>query len=67
MKRFALVVALCGTASAQPLPAIRLSVKRGGYALEFPSGWLEENSLTRADLGEEAAYLRAAGIEAEAG
>ncbi len=61
-----LAVLLNRSRSAQPLPAIRLSVKRGGYALEFPPGWLEENSLTRADLGEEAAYLRAAGIEAEA-
>jgi exopolyphosphatase/guanosine-5'-triphosphate,3'-diphosphate pyrophosphatase len=61
-----IAVLLNRSRSALPLPAIRLSVKRGGYALEFPSGWLEENSLTRADLGEEAGYLRAAGIEAEA-
>jgi exopolyphosphatase/guanosine-5'-triphosphate,3'-diphosphate pyrophosphatase len=61
-----LAVLLNRNRSTQPLPAMKLTVKRGGYALEFPTGWLEENSLTRADLGEEAAFLRAAGIEAEA-
>jgi exopolyphosphatase/guanosine-5'-triphosphate,3'-diphosphate pyrophosphatase len=61
-----LAVLLNRNRSTQPLPAMKLTVKRGGYALEFPPGWLDENSLTRADLGEEAAFLRAAGIEAEA-
>jgi exopolyphosphatase/guanosine-5'-triphosphate,3'-diphosphate pyrophosphatase len=45
---------------------MHLSVKRGGYALVFPDGWLEANPLTRADLEEEAAHLKAVGIEAEA-
>jgi exopolyphosphatase/guanosine-5'-triphosphate,3'-diphosphate pyrophosphatase len=62
---FRLAVVLNRSRSAQPLPPVRLSVKRGGYALEFPTGWLDENSLTRADLAEETALLASAGIEAE--
>lgn len=63
---FRLAVVLNRSRSAQPLPAARMTVKRGGYALEFPPGWLDENSLTRADLGEEAAHLASAGIEVDA-
>jgi exopolyphosphatase/guanosine-5'-triphosphate,3'-diphosphate pyrophosphatase len=62
---FRLAVLLNRSRSSQPLPAMRLSVRRGGYELDFPAGWLDENPLTRADLAEEAAHLRAAGIEAE--
>jgi exopolyphosphatase / guanosine-5'-triphosphate,3'-diphosphate pyrophosphatase len=62
---FRLAVVLNRSRSTQPLPAARLSVKRGGYALEFPKGWLAENSLTLADLGEEVAHLASAGIEVD--
>ena len=62
---FRLAVLLNRSRSGQPMPAMKLSVKRGGYAVEFPPAWLDENSLTRADLAEEAAHLSAAGIEAE--
>ncbi len=63
---FRLAVLLNRSRSTLPLPAMHLAVKRGGYAIEFPAGWLDENPLTRADLAEEAAHLRAVGIEAEA-
>ena len=63
---FRLAVVLNRSRSAQPIPVPKLAVKRGGYAIEFPSGWLDENSLTRADLGEEAAHLASAGIEVDA-
>jgi exopolyphosphatase/guanosine-5'-triphosphate,3'-diphosphate pyrophosphatase len=63
---FRLAVLLNRSRSTQPLPPMHLSVKRGGYALVFPDGWLEANPLTRADLEEEAAHLKAVGIEAEA-
>ena len=63
---FRLAVVLNRSRSTQPPPPARITVKRGGYALEFPPGWLDENSLTRADIGEEAAHLASAGIEVEA-
>jgi len=48
--------------SKSPLPAIRLTPRGRGVDLRFPRGWLNEHPLTRADLGLEVDYLRAAGI-----
>jgi exopolyphosphatase/guanosine-5'-triphosphate,3'-diphosphate pyrophosphatase len=46
-------------------PSIKLSGKKKGLSIAFPSGWLEGHPLTRADLEEEAALLRKAGYELE--
>jgi exopolyphosphatase/guanosine-5'-triphosphate,3'-diphosphate pyrophosphatase len=58
--RFAVV--LHRSRSRQPLPSLRLQVKGPSIRLEFPLGWLEEHPLTRADLDEEARYLKKAGF-----
>lgn len=44
-----------------PLPELKLH--QGHISLQFPDGWLENHSLTAADLEQEAAYLAAAGLE----
>jgi exopolyphosphatase/guanosine-5'-triphosphate,3'-diphosphate pyrophosphatase len=43
------------------VPAFRLSAKGDALSLCMPSGWLEHNPLTRADLEREAEHLKAAG------
>jgi exopolyphosphatase/guanosine-5'-triphosphate,3'-diphosphate pyrophosphatase len=45
------------------LPKIEISAKKKSLSLRFPSGWLEEHPLTRADFEEEVGYLRKAGYE----
>ena len=50
--------------TADAAPRIAMEVGKSGYALRFPSGWLEANPLLRADLEEEARQLRALGLEA---
>jgi exopolyphosphatase / guanosine-5'-triphosphate,3'-diphosphate pyrophosphatase len=47
--------------SLKPLPLITPRVEGFRISLVFPSGWLDEHPLTRADLEQEAAYLMAAG------
>jgi exopolyphosphatase/guanosine-5'-triphosphate,3'-diphosphate pyrophosphatase len=49
--------------SADAAPRLQMSVKKTGYALRFPSGWLDANPLLRADLEEEARLLRALDLE----
>ncbi len=44
-----------------PLPELKLLAKKKNLALIFPTDWLEEHALTRADLEQEAAYLDKAG------
>ncbi len=51
--------------SKASLPNIRLSAKPRGLSVRFPRGWLTEHPLTRADLSQEADYLRAAGVSLE--
>lgn len=55
-----LAVVLHRSRSRQALPSLRLRVKGSEITLEFPSGWLEDHPLTRADLLEEARYLKRA-------
>ena len=43
-------------------PGVRLSTAGNGLTLAFPDGWLEHRPLTRFELEEEAAYLRAGGF-----
>ena len=57
-----LAVRLHHSRSAEPLPKIDLTAERNGLRLAFPSGWLDERPLTRADLEEEAAQLQAVGV-----
>ncbi len=43
------------------LPSIHLQAEGKRVALKFPLDWLQEHPLTQADLGQEAAYLKAVG------
>lgn len=56
-----LAVLLHRSRSDIPLPDIKLLVKKRNLALLFPVGWLEQHSLTQADLEQEAAWLAKAG------
>ncbi len=49
--------------SPTPLPALRLKAGDRRLKLTFPSGWLNEHPLTRADLEQESSYLKSARIE----
>lgn len=44
--------------STRPMPEIHLDWNQSVLSLRFPEGWLEEHPLTRADLENEAGYLR---------
>ena len=46
--------------SDDPLPPILLSVKDAVIKLKYPPQWLDAHALTRADLEQEAVYLKAA-------
>jgi exopolyphosphatase/guanosine-5'-triphosphate,3'-diphosphate pyrophosphatase len=50
-------------AEKAPLPQIRLSTRPNRLRLNFPEGWLNAHALTRADLEQEAGYLKAAGVK----
>ncbi len=51
--------------SETPLPEIKVLAKKKTLTLVFPSGWLEEHTLTQADLEQEASYLEKTGITLE--
>ncbi len=57
-----LAVRLHHSRSAEPLPELRLVAGKTSLELAFPSGWLDEHPLTRADLDEEAEQLRDVGF-----
>jgi len=58
-----LAVCLNRTRSPTPRPPLRFTrTDATSFRLELPAGWLDERPLTRADLGEEARYLQAAGL-----
>ena len=57
-----IAVRLHHSRSAEPLPELRLSAGKASIELSFPSGWLDEHPLTRADLDEEAEQLRGVGF-----
>ena len=45
-----------------PLPPVATAASAGELHLHFPAGWLDAHPLTRADLAQEADYLKSAGI-----
>ena len=47
----------------RPTPSIELRARKNGYGVGLPSGWLDENPLTRLDLEQEAARLAPLGID----
>ena len=47
--------------SSQPRPKISVAAGERALQLRFPRGWLRAHPLTRADLEQEASWLRAAG------
>jgi exopolyphosphatase/guanosine-5'-triphosphate,3'-diphosphate pyrophosphatase len=58
-----LAVALRRSRSAQAMPRFTIKVTSHRIQLEFPAQWLDCHALTRADLEEEARYLRDAGFD----
>ncbi len=60
-----LAVLLHRSRSREPLPKIDLSVATRAVALTFPSGWLDANPLTGADLDRERDYLEEIGFSLE--
>ena len=60
-----LAVLLHRNRSDAPLPEIKLLVKKRNLTLLFPTGWLTDNTLTQADLEQEAGYLDKAGFTLE--
>ena len=60
-----LAVVLHRGRSRQPLPLLKLNVNAQRITLRFPSGWLDEHPLTRADLETEARYLKKARFRLE--
>mgnify|MGYP006274096129 FL=1 len=57
-----IAVGLHRARSDEPLPAVDLRASGRKLTIAFPARWLDENALVEADLGEEAAYLEAAGF-----
>ena len=58
-----LAVLLNRTRSPSDLPPIALHAGKDSLELHFPSGWLDVNPLTAADLEQERDWLRARGFE----
>ncbi len=46
----------------QEMPQVQLHADANSLDVEFPSGWLEENQLTRADFAQEAEWLTRVGF-----
>ena len=57
-----LAVCLNRSRSPRELPAFRLRASRNDLTLRFPGRWLRQQPLTRADLEDETAVMRAAGV-----
>ena len=58
-----LAVCLNHARSEKALPAIKLSVHKQNWIIEFPEGWLDRYPLTRMDLDQEVEYLSSVEIE----
>ncbi len=58
-----LAVTLNRSRNPQPLPPFHITAAGQAIELNFGPGWLDKRPLTRADLANEQAYLRAAGFE----
>jgi len=54
-----LAVVLHRSRASDPLPEMQLEAREARLRLRFPEGWLDAHPLSRADLEEEAAYLKA--------
>ncbi len=57
-----LAIVLHRSRSAEPVPAMGVSIRKGALRLEFPAGWLADRPLLEADLQEEAGFLETAGF-----
>ena len=57
-----LAVLMHRSRSSTPIPNLQLKVDNNTLIVEFPEGWLENHSLTRADLEQEINYLAAQGF-----
>jgi len=60
-----LSVVLHRSRSTAALPAFELAASEKALRLRFPDGWLDEHPLTRADLEQEAGYLKASRVKLE--
>ena len=49
--------------ASEHLPEVEFGVEGDTLRLRFPAGWLNEHPLTRADLEQEASYLKPAGFK----
>lgn len=58
-----LAVLLNRSRGHQPVPELVFTPRKNGYEIGTPEGWLAANPLSRADLEEEVARLRDAGLE----
>ncbi|MDH5326261.1 MAG: exopolyphosphatase [Gammaproteobacteria bacterium] len=57
-----LSVLLHRSRSEEPLPLFEITADESRLQLKFPAGWLKQHQLTKADLGQEAQYLRTVNI-----
>ena len=62
-----LAVALHRNRNSAPLPRLELKAKEESLQLKFPDEWLNQHPLTRADLEQEAEFLKAAAIKLDIG
>jgi exopolyphosphatase/guanosine-5'-triphosphate,3'-diphosphate pyrophosphatase len=49
--------------STEALPVVAVTAAGSTLKLRYPEGWLEEHPLMRADLAQEAVFLKAAGVK----
>lgn len=60
---FRLAACLNRSRSTRPLPSFMLEARKNAVTLSFPDEWLDEHPLTRADLEDDAQFLKGVGIE----
>lgn len=67
--RLALLLRLAATLhrgrGGEALPRFALTAKGDSLQLRFPGGWLDDHPLTRADLEQEAEWMRVSGVRLE--
>jgi exopolyphosphatase/guanosine-5'-triphosphate,3'-diphosphate pyrophosphatase len=64
---FRLAVLLNRSRSSTDLPRIGIRTRKNGLTLDFPDDWLDSNRLTKADLEQEAEWLRPIGFKLRIG
>lgn len=62
---FRICVLMHRSRGTEPLPKFDIKANKKSIKLQFPNGWLENHSLTRADLEQEATYLSSVDISLE--